>query len=647
MIAEGQPRLSAASKAASRVRAPVKVVVAASALVLAVLDGLYARSLFGFPSWNVVDVALAAVVSALFVGSGLVAWLKRPDSRSGPLMILLGVVLFAEDFTFWPSWSLHLLGVWSDSLRVPLLAHLILTYPSGRMSSLPQRLVIGALYACAVAFAVAFNEGLSRPSVLLGVTVGMGVLGVGLALSTRWNTRRPDRPVPLAFAPASAIAVALLIASYGVLGFGGDGFRFTEPWLRAFAILGWIRSAILGVALALVTIRFVKASRPTRRALVPMWLSTFVLGLVTAFGAWIANSPHTFPNLVLVHDLTEWMTISIALVPLAFLWGLLRLHLVRGTVGELVVELGGTPRAGGLRDALARTLRDSSLQLAFCLPDGSYVDAEGKPFALPAAGSGRAVTVLEQGGEPLAAMVHDPALSNEPEAVEAAGAAARLALENERLHAEVKAQLEQVRASRARIVEAADEERRRVEQDLHDGAQQRLVSLSLAIRQARSQLQSDDPAADLTLAQADDELRLALSEIRELARGIHPAVLTEDGLAAALDSLTERSSVPARVIVAPVGRLPIPVEVTAYFVVSEALANVAKYAEASDVAITVSATDGRIVVEVVDDGVGGADLVKGRGLRGLEDRVLALDGRFTVESPPGHGTRIVAVIPCA
>jgi signal transduction histidine kinase len=220
-------------------------------------------------------------------------------------------------------------------------------------------------------------------------------------------------------------------------------------------------------------------------------------------------------------------------------------------------------------------------------------------------------------------------------------AEAGLVLRNVRLVGEVK-------ASRQRIVAAQDEERRRVERDLHDGAQQRLVNLSLALSMAQGRLgPDDDPELRGTLTGAADELSLALDELRELARGIHPAILTEEGLAAALESLADRSPVPAMVVEAPRDRLPTSVEVTAYFVVSEALANVAKYAKASDVTIRVARFDRHIVVEVVDDGVGGADVEKGSGLRGLEDRVAALDGRITVDSPLGGGTRIVAKIPYA
>jgi signal transduction histidine kinase len=231
--------------------------------------------------------------------------------------------------------------------------------------------------------------------------------------------------------------------------------------------------------------------------------------------------------------------------------------------------------------------------------------------------------------------------------VDAAGAAARLALENERLQAELRAQLEAVRASRARLVGTADAERRRLERDLHDGAQQRLITLSLALALARDQaVDSGDPQLSATLAEAVSEASLVLSELRELAHGLHPAILTEAGLGPALESLAERSSLPTTVICVPGERLPSPVEATAYFVASEALANAAKHSHASLIRLAASRTNGALVLEIADDGAGGADPAAGSGLRGLSDRVAAVGGSFQVTSTAGEGTRVTAEIPC-
>jgi signal transduction histidine kinase len=228
----------------------------------------------------------------------------------------------------------------------------------------------------------------------------------------------------------------------------------------------------------------------------------------------------------------------------------------------------------------------------------------------------------------------------------AAGAAARLALENERLQAELRAQLTELRASRTRIVQASDEERRRLERNLHDGAQQRLLSLGLALQLARAQLGPETNGAPELLSEAEDELRAALDELRELAHGIHPAILTDQGLAVALRSLAERSRVPVMIAAAPEQSLGESIEAAAYFLVSESLANCAKYARASSVRVSITQRNGDAVIDIDDNGVGGADPACGTGLRGLADRIQALDGTFWVASPVGGGTHIHAEIPC-
>jgi signal transduction histidine kinase len=213
-----------------------------------------------------------------------------------------------------------------------------------------------------------------------------------------------------------------------------------------------------------------------------------------------------------------------------------------------------------------------------------------------------------------------------------------VALDNLRL-------IEELRASRLRIVAAQDEERRRIERDIHDGVQQRLVSLSLALRMAATGPTST--AATTALDSAAAEAGAALAELRRLARGIHPAIVSEGGLVAALESLAERSAVPTEVVGVPLERLPPPVEVTVYYLVAEALANAAKHARATVVEIKVDRLDGGVRVVVADNGVGGAKPNTGSGLTGLADRVAALDGAFQVDSPPGQGTRLRAEIPCA
>jgi signal transduction histidine kinase len=337
----------------------------------------------------------------------------------------------------------------------------------------------------------------------------------------------------------------------------------------------------------------------------------------------------------------------LATMPLAFELGLLGSRLARGAVAGLVVELGQMRAPGKLREALARALHDPGLALAYWLPEQRrYVDLEGRRVQLTENGGSRVATIVEREGRRVAALVHDVSLRDDPELVEAVCAAAGLALENERLQAELRAHLDKLRASRVRIVEAADAERRRLERDLHDGTQQRLVSVSMALGLAQSKLGSDPEAAGRILEETRGTLGAALQELRELSQGIHPGVLTERGLGPALQELAYVAPVSVEFAVALKERLPEAVEAAGYYVVAEALANVAKYASATAVSVRVGRLNGRLRVEVTDDGVGGADPARGSGLRGLADRVEALGGAFAFESQPGEGTRLQAEIPC-
>lgn len=303
-----------------------------------------------------------------------------------------------------------------------------------------------------------------------------------------------------------------------------------------------------------------------------------------------------------------------------------------------------TEGTGPVREMLAERLGDRTLNIAYWVADrGIFVDDRGHRVELPAAGSGRTWTAVEREGRRVAAIVHDAELDATPELVHAAASAAALALDNERLKADLRSRVEELRVSRRRIVEAADEARRRIERDLHDGAQQQLVSLALELRMLGARLKDPDEAT--VVDELSGRLAAALAELRELARGIHPAVLSDHGLAPAVHVLVERAPLPVDCDIEPGGRLPAPVEAAAYFVVAEGLTNVVKYANASRAAVRVRCGDGELEVEVADDGVGGARVDEGSGLRGISDRLAALEGRLTVDSPPGGGTVLRATIP--
>ena len=355
---------------------------------------------------------------------------------------------------------------------------------------------------------------------------------------------------------------------------------------------------------------------------------------------------------VTISDTAGGVIANVALVPyaalpLVYLIGVLRERLDRSTAIALAVHGAASP--GDLRDALASALRDPSVELVLWSNEQrGYVDERGVLVQTPGLLGPRHTTPVLLAGETVAAIVHDAALLRDRTLLDMVAAAAALAIARERVEDDLRARVDDLRASRVRLVEAADAERRRLERNLHDGAQQRLVALSLALRLADQRLEQGDlEGGEAMLDGALAEMHLALSELAELGRGLHPATLAERGLAPALRQLVERSPVPVELALGLNDRLPEPVEAAAYFVVSEALANVVKYAAASRACVHVARHNGELNVEVIDDGIGGADPAAGSGLRGLADRVAALDGKLGLESAPGAGTTIRAVIPCA
>jgi signal transduction histidine kinase len=393
--------------------------------------------------------------------------------------------------------------------------------------------------------------------------------------------------------------------------------------------------------IALIIRRLYLASPRTRRRLGPLMAAGLLAGLRA-----VTDAVYSFVTQSNVEGLALFSiqsAIQFAL-PVVLLVALLGERLARANVADLVRDLARTPPTD-VAAPVARALGDPSLEVAFWMPARrGYVDAEGRPYDLPSAGSGRAVTPLARDREPMAALVHDPALLQEPKLLESVCAAARLQLENAQLHAELQAQLLKVRESRTRIVAAADTERARIERDLHDGAQQRLVALALDLRVA--ELGNADADTKVLLRSAVDSLQRAVEELRELAHGVYPSLLTQSGLQAALDDLAGRTHGPVVVVDAPAGRFAPEIEATAYFVSCEGLANAVKHSGAQLVEITAVVDGPSLVVTILDDGAGAAD-PEGEGLRGLADRVEARGGRFWVDSPAGRGTRITAEIPCA
>jgi signal transduction histidine kinase len=534
-------------------------------------------------------------IAALWIGTGLYAWWRRPANRFGALMTFTGFAWLLNAFTAADDPAVFTAAVVLSNVFIAAFVHLLLVYPDGRLKPARRRLV-AAGYALTVLGAL--------PMLMFGHNPMQDCDGC----------------------PRSVIHVSGSVAADRVL----DGV------VTALAV------ALVVYVLWIVVARLRAATPPQRRALAPvLWsgIALMVLLAGTLFTQTLSGSDGVGGLLFF------GVQIVFASVPVTFLAGLLRTRVANAdAVGELLLRLGEEPRADDLRRLLADALGDDSLRLVYWI-DGRWVRGDGSPADLGRRDRRHAWTPVEVEGERIGAIVHDASLRAEPDVLASVAAAAGLAMQNERLHAALGARLEDLRRSRARIVEAGLAERRRLERNLHDGAQQRLVALSLALRMAERQIARDPDKAQAMVADAHRELNQALEELRELARGIHPAVLSDRGLGAAVEALAVRSPLPVRVVEVPDERLPEAVEAAAYFTISEALTNVAKYAGASEATVAVRRADGHAEVEVADDGVGGADPDRGTGLRGLADRLGALDGTLSLDSPPGSGTTLRAEIP--
>jgi signal transduction histidine kinase len=532
---------------------------------------------------------LMVLVPCSFVATGFIAWDRRPENRVGALLMILGLSWTVGRLMGPPTTSSSLVNTVGIVWRLAWVfgfVFVLLSFPRGRLSRVVDKVLAGVVFL---------------------VAVPMEIL---------W----------LLFVDRDELPNAFLV--------------WPSEW-AADAIDTAQRIIFISAALALVGMlarRWIGASRALRRTLAPVVAGGFA---VLGFSAFVVVEKfHPVPTYL-------WWDVfaAYAIVPVALLASILRARLARSSVGDLFIELQANPAPQHLRDALARALGDPSLMLAYWLPEyETYADLDGRPVELPD-DSSRATTLVDREDAHLAALVHDASLREEPKLLDAVCAAAGIALEHAQLQSELRARLEELKGSRARILKAAQTERQRLERNLHDGAQQRLVSLSLELGVLGARLDGDAEAKQ-ALHQARRELAESLQELRELARGIHPAVVTGHGLDVALESLVARTPINVRLTVDLDGRLPEPVEVAAYYLVSESLTNVARYARASGAAVDVARGSGQLVVEVVDDGVGGANTDGGSGLRGLADRVEALGGRLRVWSPAGGGTRIRAEIPC-
>jgi len=499
------------------------------------------------------------IVGWTFIGCGLIVAARRPDSRSGTLLTVTGFTWFLGNFAEVNADFVAWMAAHAVFVHRGPLVHLILTYPSGRVSSPVSRAAVGVGYTAALVTPV-------------------------------WDTE--------------------------------------------------VATFILSVLLIAVTAReYVRAIGRQRRARVLSIWAAAGLGLVLVGGA-VARL--TLPPSDVGTPALLGYELMLLIVAGVLFAGLVSASWERADITDLVVELGAA-RSGTLRDALSRALGDPSLEICYWLDDAdSFVDMKGRRLSLPDPSSKRSVTSIERDGRPVAVILHDRAVLDDPGLLEAVTAAAQLAASNARLQAEVQARVAELTASRRRILETRDEERLRLERRLREGAQHRLEHLAETLRSSR--LSAAGAQTIERIVHAEEQLSRTLEELRRLALGLHPRILSEQGLRSALASLTE--GFPARVeLEVTTDRMAPAVEVAAYFVCAEALANVAKYAFASTVAVSVTAEDTAVAVTVEDDGVGGADPARGSGLRGLVDRIGTLGGALRIESEADHGTRLTAEIP--
>jgi signal transduction histidine kinase len=576
---------------------PMIILVAGLFLALLVVAGALALSA---PQASPAHVLPLLLTIALYVAAGLVAWRWRPHNRIGVLMLLAGLSIWASVLDGVADPVLSMLGLLSATLPLALTLHLLMAFPSGRVEGTLARVLVVGVYLASTL--------LQLPLVL-----------VGTAPPAVW--RPPDA------------ARLVLVAS----------------WVQS--VVGV--SSVLAAA-ALVAVRAVRADPVERRLLGPMVWYRVLLPLLIAIGALTSQI-----RVPLLMDLTLVQFVGVLGLPVVFLVGLLQGSFGRaGQLDELVTRIGGTtPDPGELTAAVAQALGDPGALVVYARSDGEgFVDeAGGHVSAEPS--HGRRIYPVQRSGRTVGGIVHREDLITDHSVMDVLGGIVAMGIDAQRLVAEQRALLAELQiresdlyASRRRLLQAEDSERRRISRDLHDGAQQHIVLLGLSARQLSRR--TDDPEAAASAASIADGMTGLLNEFRDFVAGIMPAPLLERGLVPAVELLAERMPVPTTVEVAePPRRLAADAESTLYFTVSEALTNVAKHASATSAQVRIDRLPDvggpRLRVTVRDDGVGGADLAAGRGLSSLQDRVAALGGTLVVESPDGGGTLVGAEVPCA
>jgi signal transduction histidine kinase len=552
---------------------------------------------------SVEATAAKLLAGAALIGAGLYVSLGWRRPASGALFWLAACAWFLEEWNN-PGTGIgaaFTIGLVGHALAPAVVAHSVLAYPMGGLASRLERLTVAVAYV----------------DTLL-------VLGLLPAL---------------VFAPAAhgchLCPPNLLLAGDSPQLY--DGLNSVGRWL----LIGWT-----AVFVALAVRRLLRSSGPIPRLTAPVLVAGSVYVALVLAAAADGATPGT--NGAGSLGSGPWLAQTAALGAMgpAVAWAWLLRRRTRSQMAGIVVELGNSPLPGGLQEMLGRTLRDPALRVAYAL-DGreGMVDAKGKAVQVA---EDLAQTPIARDGRVIALLLHREGLLDDPAVVEEVAAATRLALDNERFHAEVLARMEDLRASRARIVAAGEAERRRLERDLHDGAQQRLLGLSLALGLARAEVQETADSAILTLIDdAGVRLRGAIDELREVAHGIYPASLASDGLGAAVDALAERAAIPINVTNMTQDRLSGSVESAAYFLIAEITGAIAVHAGATRAAVDTTHAGDWLMITVVAEGAGPLDEELDGRFIDLEDRIGALGGHLSIERAESRRLTVRAEIPCA
>jgi signal transduction histidine kinase len=556
-----------------------------------------AEAFFMGPLWTRGSMVAAAtlVLSSTLTLTGAILWGEQGQRGTALLLVLAGLLWAAGWSEEWGGGVLPLTAELCSPLALLAGAWAVLRYPDPELMDLPDRLFL----------------------VVLALWEVGGQLGYDLTGRPEWSSYPRDSWWLTIHADHGLHDTVGTVANAGAV-----------PLAVVFLFL-WVR-------------RSRRVRGLDRRLLAPITVSALLAAVVSAAVpvAQLAGLPER-----LLYSAYAVETGSLVAVPVAFLIAVVRRQLNNTAVLDLVREVQRRPTPEAVQHSLQAALGDPSLRVSYWAPElRSYVDVGGLRVEPPPDPALRLVVPISNGaGEPLAVIDTDPGLRRHTDVVTGAASASGLALENAQLQASVRAQLAQVRASRLRIVEAGVAERRRLERDLHDGAQQRLLALRLALAAADDG--SLQPPEQAFLREVSQEVAVALAELRDLARGIHPAVLSQAGLSAAVEAVVERQSMAVDAQL-PARRFPAAIEATAYATICEAVDNAARHATATRVRIRGHAAEGVLTIEVEDDGCGGAQVRIGAGLSGLIDRVRALGGDLMISSPPGRGTLLVAAIPC-